>query len=57
MKVYKVVPLPDYNSCIETDPRTIITWLEEAEVGDGFRIEVLEMSRAELDALPEYMGP
>ena len=56
MKVYKMGP-SGLNKCIEEDPKAIMFWLDEAEVGDKFEIEVLEMTREEYKSLPEYMGP
>jgi hypothetical protein len=56
MKVYKMGPM-GFNKCIEKDYKAILCWLEEAEVGDGFTIEVLEMTEKEYNALPEYWGP
>ena len=57
MNVFKVWPGEGLNPCIEKDPSACLTWLEEAEPGDTVKIEVLEMTEAEYDALPEYMGP
>jgi len=56
MKVYKMGP-SGLNKCIEKDPKAIMLWLDECEVGDAFFIEVLEMTETEYNALPEYMGP
>ena len=57
MNVFKVWPGEGLNPCIEKDPSACLTWLEESEPGDTVKIEVLEMTEAEYDALPEYMGP
>jgi hypothetical protein len=57
MKVFKVWPSVDLNPCIEKDPSACMVWLEESEPGDVIKIEVLEMTEAEYDALPEYTGP
>ena len=57
MRVYKITPEPGFNPCVESDPRTIVTWLEEAEVDDVFTVKVLDMTKREYDALPEYTGP
>lgn len=57
MKVFKVWPGEGLNPCIEKDPSACLTWLEESEQGEIIKIEVLEMTEAEYDALPEYMGP
>ena len=56
MKAYKMGP-SGLNTCIEKDPKAIMLWLDECEVGDKFEIEVLEMSEEEYEALPEYAGP
>ena len=57
MKVYRITPEPHFNPCIEKDIKSIEVWLEEAEVGDKFTIDILEMAEEEYDSLPEYMGP
>ncbi|KKU51879.1 MAG: hypothetical protein UX75_C0059G0007 [Candidatus Moranbacteria bacterium GW2011_GWE2_47_10] len=57
MKVYKVTPGKDLNPCTEKDPAAALVWLEESEPGDVITIEVKEMSLADYEALPEYMGP
>jgi hypothetical protein len=57
MIVYKVTPGKDLNPCIEKDPSATLIWLEESQPGDVITIEVKEMTEAEFEALPEYMGP
>ncbi len=57
MKVYKVTPGPGLNPCIEKDPNAMLVWLEESEPGEVITVEVLEMTQAEFEALPEYEGP
>ena len=57
MKVFKVWPGEGLNPCIEKDPSACLTWLEESESGEIIKIEVLEMTEAEYEALPEYVGP
>ena len=57
MKIFKVCPSVGLNPCIEKDPSACLAWLEESEPGDVIKIEVLEMTEAEYDALPEYTGP
>ena len=56
MKVYRMGPA-GFNKCTEKDPKAILHWLEEAEVGERFIVDVLEMTEEEYDALPEYTGP
>jgi len=57
MKVYKVTPDTDLNPCSEKSIDNVIPWLEMAEIGEKITIEVIEMTEAEYDALPEYRGP
>ena len=57
MKIFKVWPGGGLNPCVEKDPSACMTWLEESEQGDVIKIEVLEMTESEYEALQEYMGP
>lgn len=57
MKVFKVWPGEGLNPCIEKEINACFVWLEESEPGDVIKIEVLEITESEYDALPEYMGP
>ena len=57
MKVFKVCPGEGLCSCIEKDTSACLTWLEESEPGEIIKIEVLEMTEAEYEDLPEYTGP
>ena len=57
MKVFKVCPGEGLCSRIEKDPSACLTWLEESEPGEIIKIEVLEMTEAEYEDLPEYTGP
>ena len=57
MKVFKVCPGEGLCSCIEKDTSACLTWLEESEPGEIIKIEVLEMTEAEYEDLPEYPGP
>lgn len=57
MKVFKVWPGVDLNPCCEKDANAVLVWLEESQPNEIIKIEVLEMTEAEYDALPEYMGP
>ena len=57
MKVYRITPGPGMNPCCEKDIKEILTWFEEAEVGDVIKVRVMEMPEAEYNALPKYMGP
>ena len=57
MKVFKVWPGVDLNPCCEKDPAAALIWLEEAEPGEVIKIEVMEMTEKEYEALPEYEGP
>lgn len=57
MKVFKVWPGADLNPCCEKDANAVLVWLEESQPNEIIKIEVLEMTEAEYDALPEYMGP
>ena len=56
MKVYRIKP-GDLNACTERDPKALLVWFADAEPGDSFTVDVSEMTEAEYDALPEYMGP
>ena len=57
MRVYKVTPCKDCDPCIEQSLEAVMSWIEEAS--DDAKIVVIptEMSEAELDDLPDYMGP
>lgn len=57
IKVYKITPGEGLNPCCEKDPQMVLQWLEEAEVGDKIKIEVLLMTQDVYRALPEYAGP
>ena len=57
MKVFKVYPGVDLNPCCEKYPADVLVWLEEAEPGEVVKIEVMEMTEEEYEALPEYEGP
>ena len=56
MRVYRIRP-DGGNSCCEAAAEAITEWLEEAQQGDTFIIDILEMSLEEYQNLPEYMGP
>jgi len=56
MKVFKVSPDKGLTPCYEDKIENIILWLEESMPGDSIRIDILEMTKEEYDALPEYMG-
>ena len=57
MIMYKINPV-GLSGCIEKDFQALFeTWIEEAEPGDKFEIEVIEMTESELESLPEFMGP
>ena len=59
MRAFKVFR-PDFfgnRFCVYRDAATIAdAEINESEVGDLIRIEVIEMAEAELDALPEFDG-
>ncbi len=55
--MYKVIPGKGCNPCCEKEIKSVCVWLEEAEVGDELKIEVIEMTENEYNELPEYMGP
>lgn len=57
MKVFKVWPGADLNPCCENTLDAVSYWLDMAESGDTIKIEVLEMTEAEYEAMPEYTGP
>lgn len=61
MKVYKVTPCKDLNTCCEKDINSvmacIMAWIEDPQAGDPLTIEIIEMSENEDNSLPEYMGP
>ena len=57
MKVFNVFPGKGLNPCCEDKIENVIPWLEESIPGDSLRIDILEMTKEEYDALPEYMGP
>lgn len=57
MKVYQVTPDKDLCPCTEKDPKAVLVWLEESEIGAVTTIDVMEMTEEEYNALPEYMGP
>jgi hypothetical protein len=56
VKVYKIKP-HGLAPCCEIDVRAIGVWFTDAQPGDKFEIEILEMTYEEYKALPEYMGP
>jgi len=57
MKVFRITPGVGCNPCCEKQANSIVTWLEEAEVGETITVKILEMSENEYSELPEYMGP
>ena len=61
MKVYKITPCYQCNShsedSIESAVSSVQEWLKESDVGNIIKIEILEMTKKEYDALPEYLGP
>lgn len=57
MKVFKVWPGVDLNPCCEKTLDAVSYWLDMAENGDTIKIEIIEMTESEYDALPEYTGP
>lgn len=57
MKVFKVWPGVDLNPCCEKTLDAVAYWLDMAEAGDTITIKAIEMTEAEYEALPEYMGP
>ena len=57
MKGFKVFPDKGLTPYYEDKIENIILWLEESMPGDSIRIDILEMTKEEYDALPEYMGP
>ena len=56
MKIFKVFPDKGLTPYYEDKIENIILWLEELMPGDSIRIDILEMTKEEYDALPEYMG-
>jgi len=57
MRVYKVIPGISCNPCCENTIESVISWIEEAEVGSIIQVRILDMSQEEYNDLPEYMGP
>jgi hypothetical protein len=63
MKCFKIIP--DYNTktgkglnpCIESKIENLSIWFEDAEPGEKFLIQVIEMTESQYNTLPEYMGP
>jgi len=56
-KIFKIYPGEGLNPCCEDKIKNVIPWLEESMPGDSVRIDILEMTKEEYDALSEYMGP
>lgn len=56
MRVFKIAP-KGLNYCCEKDFEHLKVWFDEAEIGEEFEVQVLEMTEIEYNALPEYMGP
>jgi hypothetical protein len=54
--VYKIKP-GDLNSCCEKDLNEVVSWIQACEPGEKITIEIFEMSEAEFNNLPEYVGP
>jgi uncharacterized protein (UPF0179 family) len=57
MKMYKVTVFEGANPCTVSNKGDILTFLDEVKVGDSIRIDIIEMTQAELDNLPEWDGP
>ncbi len=57
MRLYKITPGADCNSCIEKKAEAALVWLQEASIGEKVTIEIIEMSEEEYEKLPEFVGP
>jgi len=56
MRIYMITP-GHGNPCYEIDIEAVMEWFKEAQPGNRFVVNVIEMSEEEYTALPEYMGP
>lgn len=57
MKIYKVYPEIQSNACCEKNIENVISWIENAEIGDMISIKIINMTEEEYNLLPEFMGP
>jgi hypothetical protein len=57
MKMFRVWPKPGAKPSVEKTADAVAYWLDMAEAGDTITIKAIEMTEAEYEALPEYMGP
>ena len=61
MRVYRIKPGTDLNphceDSIEATLSAVEMWLQEGTKGTKVIIEIMEMTKEEFIALPEYEGP
>ena len=55
MRIYKVT-VQGLGLCCKNCIEDIKVLFEEANIGEIFEVQVLEMTKEEYDALPEFMG-
>ena len=56
IKVYKLTSETGVGSFISSELKVFEPEIENAEVGEVFKIEVAEMEKEKLDNLPEFNG-
>ena len=56
MKVYKII-IGKSGPCYTTEIGDVSEWIKNAGTWTRIIVDVLEMSKAEYTALPEYAGP
>ena len=57
IRVYRVMLSGTGSPCIEGSIDGVIGWIEGAEVGEIFTVQILGMDKEGFETLPEYQGP